>query len=230
MSRRERAFTLLELLVATGMIAVLAGSLYATLYVVFRARDGAAASIEDPRKVLVAMELLRADMASAVVPKGVLAGAFIGEDDVNEAGREADALLLHCTASPIDRTEYAGDLRMVEIICEYDEDGQDMVLMRRVTPNTLAATDVEPVDEVLCRNVRAFGLRYYDGVDWLDYWDAGSRENTLPSAVEVTILLSGNDTADADADSEGYLMSRVFLLPCSSIVPGQGSDADMLLF
>ena len=47
--RHARAFTLLELLVATAMTAILAGSLYATLHVAFKARRSAMEVVEPAR-------------------------------------------------------------------------------------------------------------------------------------------------------------------------------------
>ena len=93
----NRAFTLLEMLVATAMIAVLAGSFYATLRVAFRAQRSALRTIEPVRKAKLAVNLLRADIQSALVPNGVLAGSFLGEDATDASGRDGDVLLLHCT-------------------------------------------------------------------------------------------------------------------------------------
>ena len=84
--RQPGGFTLLELLVATAMTAVLAGSLYATLHVAFKARRAATAAVEQMRKAELAVELIRAEVESAVVPRGILAGGFLGEDATDGAG------------------------------------------------------------------------------------------------------------------------------------------------
>jgi general secretion pathway protein J len=217
--RHARAFTLLELLVATAMMAVLAGSLYATLHVAFRARRSAFAAVEDVRKADLAVELLRSDLESSVVPRGILAGAFVGEDSTDGAGRPSDVLMLHCTADAGQETEGFGDIRMVEFACEPAEDGEGMILLRLVTLNLLTTNVLEPEEEVLCRGLRSFNLRYFDGEEWLDNWDAAVEDNVLPLAMEVTLELVGED--DTVADGTGYWVSRVFQLPCSSLLPGQ---------
>lgn len=221
---KTRAFTLLEMLVAMAMIAVLAGSLYATLHVAFRARRTALKAVEPVRKAELAMQLLRADIQSAVVPRGVLAGSFFGEDGTDGIGRECDSLLLYCTTPRARQAEGTGDVRMIELVCEPEEDGTGMVLLRRTTVNLLAPTINEPAEEVLCRGVHAFGLRYFDGVDWQDSWDSGARDNTLPSAVEVTLELEAEGDQRTEMDAGGYWTSRVFLIPCSSITPGGSED------
>ncbi|KPK84417.1 MAG: hypothetical protein AMJ81_05655 [Phycisphaerae bacterium SM23_33] len=217
---KARAFTLLEMLVATAMTAVLAGSLYATLHIAFKARRAALQAVEPAWKAELAVELLRADIQSAVVPSGVLAGAFVGEQQTDGAGRECDCLLLYCTASGARQAEGVGDTRMLELLCEPEEDATGMLLLRRTTVNLLAPVTPEPAEEVLCRGVHAFGLRYFDGVDWQDNWDSTTRDNTLPSAVEVTLELEAEGPQQPETDAGGYWTSQVFLVPCSSIAPG----------
>ncbi len=217
-STQARAFTLLELLAATAMTAMLAGSLYATLHVAFKARRSATESVDRARRGELAIQLLRADIESAVVPKGILAGGFLGEDATDRTGRASDVLMLHCAADGGQAAEGAGDIRMVELACEPDEDGEGMVLLRRITRNLLATTVEEADEEVVCRGVASFNLRYFDGVDWQDAWDSAAYDNALPRALEVTLeLLNPGQT---DTDEAGRLICRVFRIPCSSLSAG----------
>ena len=214
---RARAFTLLEMLVATAMISVLAGSFYATLRVAFSARQSALQTIEPVRRAKLTVDLLRSDIQSALIPKGVLAGSFLGEDATDVSGRDSDALLLHCTNSGPQEVEGTGDVRMVEIYCEPADDGTGLSLVRRITSNLLALRVEEPPEEVLCRGLWSFNLRYFNGSDWQDSWDSGAQDNVLPLAVEVTIQLQ-SDRKD-EQDIAGYRTSEVFLVPCSSLMP-----------
>ena len=217
--KQSRAFTLLELLAATAMTAVLAGSLYATLRIAFQARRTAIATVEQVRKTELAFELLRTDIESAVVPTGILAGVFLGEDAVGTSGQASDVLVLHCTADGAQDTEGIGDIRMVEFSCEKDPQDEGMVLLRRITVHLLATRVEEGQEEALCRGVRSFNVRYFDGLDWRDAWDSGAQDNALPLAVEITLELMGED--DTDADAAGYRASRVFQVPCSSMTAGR---------
>ena len=218
-SRQPRAFTLLEMLVATAMTAVLAGSLYATLHVAFKARRSAIETVEQVRAPALAVELLRGDIESAVVPKGILAGEFLGEDATSGTGRPSDVLVLHCTADGAQATEGAGDIRMVEFACEADDEGNGMVLLRRVTLNLLTTKVEEPVEEVICRRVRSFDLKYFDGMDWQDSWDSAALDNALPLAVEVTLEFTGDSATDTPGEGV-YQVSRVLQVPCSSLSAG----------
>ena len=167
----------------------------------------------------LAVEFLRSDIQSAVVPRGVLAGSFVGEDGMDAFGRECDALVLHCTAGGGERAEGMGDVRKIELSCEPSEDGTGLVLVRSITENLLSPEVGEPADEVLCRGVYSFGLRYFDGAEWQDDWDSGAMDNLLPSAVEVTLELQ-EGVVRAGMAGGGYRTSRVFLIPCSSVTAG----------
>jgi type II secretion system protein J len=220
----RRAFTLLEVLVATLLTALLVGSLYASLSTAFKARRSALAANGPVRKTCIALELISEDLRSAVIPNTVtagvtsgqaglvLAGAFQGQDAQGDGDRDADTLVFHSVANSPEPAELIGDIKKVELACEPAADGLSQNLVRRVTTNLLAPVVPEPQTEILCRGVRAFNLRYFDGSDWLDTWDSTTINNALPLAIEVTLQL---DPEPAQAASQaGYLATRVLLVPC----------------
>jgi len=215
---RRGAFTLLEMIVAMAIMAVLAGSLYATLHTAFRARRSATAAVEETRRADLTLALVETDLASAVVPTGLLAGGFLGEPATDAAGRPADALLLHATAPGGTAVAGRGDIRAIEFACEPSDDDTGLVLVRYVTTNLLAPTTPEPEEETLCRNVFALSLRYYDGIEWLDTWDSTTQDNDLPAAVEVVLELCDPD--DPDRQEATYRATRIVRLPASGIQPG----------
>lgn len=224
MSRRSqttRGFTLLEMLVATALIAVLAGSMYASLSIAFRARRSAMDSVGPVRKAALAMDFVAEDLRSAVVPTGTLAGPFLGEDLADDAGRDSDVLIFYTTGGEPLPEEGIGDIRKIELSCEPADDGRTQILVRRITTNLLAPREPEPAVEVLCRGVVAFSLRYFDGTEWLDAWDSTTEDDTLPVAVEVTLQLAeGRPPASTTlgAPGGGYLLTRLFLIPCGAAV------------
>ena len=216
--RQPRGFTLLEMLVATAMIAVLAGSFYATLRTAFKARDSSDAAIKPIRKAELALELLREDLQSAMVPRGLLAGPLLGQDSIDASGQANDYVSVHCAVGAADKSGRPGDVRKVDLFCEKPEGTAENCLVRYLVWNLLAPQTQELIREVICRNVYAFNIRYFDGVDWQDSWDSVVQGDVLPLAVEVTIQLASEQ--DASGGERGYTTSRVFPIPCSSLLPG----------
>lgn len=210
---KRRGFTLLEMLAATAMVAMLAGSLYASLHIAFQARHSALAAVETVRRSSLSMELIQADLESAMVPSGILAGEFVGRSAQN-AGAAGDELSFYAAAMDIEPGPGVGDVKKVEYCCEPSWDSGEMVLIRRLTTNLLAPTTPEPKQETICRRLRTFTLKYFDGSTWQDNWDSAAQNNQLPQAVEVTLEWAG---ASGDADQK---ISRVMPIPC-----GQGAEA-----
>jgi prepilin-type N-terminal cleavage/methylation domain-containing protein len=75
---RQSAFTLLELLVVLALMLTLVSSLYACFRIAFKSQDRAEAALAPARKALYALEFMRLDLDSAMVPNNVLAGPFEG--------------------------------------------------------------------------------------------------------------------------------------------------------
>ena len=61
-------------------------------------------------------------------------------------------------------------------------------LLRREERNLLSLTDRTVETEELTQGVAGFDLRYWDGQEWQDAWDASKRKN-LPAAVLVELSL-----------------------------------------
>jgi prepilin-type N-terminal cleavage/methylation domain-containing protein len=233
-------FTLLEMIVATAIVAMLAASLYASLHIAFNARKSALSAVEGARKGCLAMEIIKADLRSAVVPQAAPAGAagvatvtgggFSGQGgttalpggpmatqftgvSAKDTGVGGDTLTFFAVAMDAEPAVGAGDVKGIQYSCETIPGTTGLSLIRRVTDNPLAPAAKEPKQEILCHGVRDFTLSYSDGTTWADSWDSASLNNTLPTAVEVTITL------DDGSGGAGVPMTAFVLLPC-----GQSAD------
>ena len=214
-SPKPRAFTLLEMLVALSLMAVLAGALYGSLHIGFRAQRSATAAIDPVRTASLALEMVRKDLGSALPPTGILAGTFFAEDSADESsGANADTLTWYASTGALG--EGRCDIVRLELaVASLGETGE-RALVRRVTSNLLAPKEQEPAEEVLCRRVAALNLRYFDGSAWLDTWDSTVTDNALPMAVEVTLAV--NRGLAGEKGVEPYVLTRVFAIPCGQTV------------
>jgi prepilin-type N-terminal cleavage/methylation domain-containing protein len=232
---QPRGFTLIELIVAMGMVAILSVSLYASLRIAFRAKESAEKTGEVSRTAELAMGFIRDDLQNAMQPAGPgttttvssgttignvstappFAGSFVGTDGVDGRGRDADDLVFYSTANAPLHASGNSDIKMIELAVVQPQGSNDYVLVRRVTPNLLALVPPNPDEEVVCRGVGGFNLRYFNGSAWLTSWNStdSDLDNTLPVAVEVTLQL---DRADANGQMQTHRFVRVFQLPCST--------------
>ncbi len=206
----QHGFTLLELILAMGMISMLAVSLYAMLRVAFKARESATSGIAPMRSSNIALDLLGEDLESALPPTGVLAGAFLGQH-LGDVQSSQDTVEFYCIGSGdgVDPPNSAG-FRKIDLGLEPSPDGRGNMLVRRITNNLLSPQEIQPQEEILCRNVRSFGIQYYDGTQWYPEWDSTQMGDILPVAVQVDLQIQ----TGTDSQAPLYHASRVFAFAC----------------
>jgi type II secretion system protein J len=216
----NRGFTLLELLIAMTMMTIIAASLYTSMSIGFKARESAERVVEKGRAAEIAIEVIKGMLMSAVVPNGVLAGSFIGDDGENDGGYQADTLTFYNVDCNPKKYELACDIEKVVLAMSVREDTKERVIVRKVTTNLLSPTTIDPDEEILCGNVRSMNLQYHDGSDWVDEWASSENDNALPRAVKITIILENTDTSGTDNDDDNekdlYTYTEAIVLPCSS--------------
>jgi general secretion pathway protein J len=215
----RRGFTLLEMLLAVTLLAVVMAAGYALLSTGLSARRTIDRADAEGRSLNLAVDLIARDLAAALPPGGLLAGSFVGDDEPG-----GDELTLHASLAGNDDpdAEPRGDVARVAFRLETDATGQAM-LVREVVRNLLATREVDGEVQPLCRNVADFQLAYHDGAQWLDQWDSTLQANALPQAVRVTLSIRArapdptDETAglDADVDAQTHALTRVVPLPCA---------------
>jgi hypothetical protein len=182
------------------------------------------------RTALLAADIVRQDLESVLPCKQLLAGPFIG---TSQSG--ADVLDFYCLGSDVgwhapptqDQQQGAGiglglapqtDVPWSEgprhVVLQLRTDLQPPSLVRSVTRNLLAPTQPTPEDEILCRNVKSFTLRYFDGSAWQDNWDSTTLGDVLPTAVDMT-MAAVIDDATPGQPAVTYKVTRVFPLACA---------------
>ncbi len=220
------AFTLLELLVAMALMVVVSGGLYTSLYTGFKAKRGAERVVMPLITLQAAMDLFAQDVRGAVEPNTTLAGAFEGVNDKDGSSQDTDSLTLYTSHHQIngDTSRITCGVGLIELLLEEDEHADTYNLVRFVTDNLLATETTDAIQEILCRNVRAMNLRYYDGSDWLDEWMSEDHLDALPLAVEMTLELEPsqdvlNEIKSTSRYSKEYQdaipkLTQVISIPC----------------
>ncbi len=151
-------------------------------------------------------------------PTGTLAGAFIGTNSRSSKGADTDYLEFHTTQTYANTDQPVGGIGKIELALEEDHGDDNAArdsfrLIRKVTTNLLSPKEVDPEEQVLCRNVMSLNLRYFDGDGWLDEWDSTADANSLPKAVEIDIEIA-NMVRSSSSDLEKRRLVQSFTIPC----------------
>jgi len=191
---KDKGFTLLEVLVAVGLLAMLSGLMYQAMSLTFRARE-TIARIEDLNHCAqVALHHLTRDISMAFLSNHVdpLEPKTITLFD----GEESSILFTYLGHERRQRGAKESDQGVVEYRLERDPDGSGtMALVRREKPLLDAEPERGGTKEVLVSGVKEFTLKYWDdnAEDWRDEWkvymeDAlkgGIADNASPAIAPV---------------------------------------------
>jgi len=202
----RKGFTLIELLLALALTAILTTSLYTSLFTCYRAHQKLEEQLKPSREVNFALDLLAADLTSSLPPRGILAGPFSGSMTQTLTGDLSHSLSFFLRPAPT--LQIATGIIKVEYLLSEENEPK---LLRRLTVNLLSPEVVPPVEEVICKNISSFVIRYYDGSQWLDSWDSTTQNDTLPLAVEITI-----EQKNTQAEKQSQLYRRLVHLPAAT--------------
>jgi prepilin-type N-terminal cleavage/methylation domain-containing protein len=212
--KTSRGFTLLEVVTAMTIAAILLATLYSGMFVANRARRSATAAVDPARAASVAAEMMTQDLQGVLPPTGTLRGQFLGQRIGGTSGN-ADSVEFYCMGQdPVDpggEAPLSEGVRKVVLILRTDV--TPPMLVRQVTRNLLAPTAPQPEEEVICRNVRSFTVQYFDGFSWLSDWDSTMTDNVLPAAVAIRLEMENPSALSADAPP--LVISRVIPLACA---------------
>jgi type II secretion system protein J len=193
-----KAFTLIEMLLAVAICAIVLVAINGVFATAVRLRDKTSEAVEEALPVNRAMDVMVRDLKGTVGPGGLLAGDFkCGAQAMGasmglsgEAGN-AGLDFFTSTGALSDKAPW-GDIQEVfyELKAPTDRNQAGMELVRCVNRNLLATTTSTPDIRSLLGNVQTLQFECYDGTQWRDTWDTSSGDTNLPVAVRIRIQLA----------------------------------------
>ena len=177
----EGGFTLVEVLLAVSLVAMMATLVFGSLYVTLSAIDTARANSAHEQIVRSTLRVMTDELTVGVNRQ---ISPWMGING-QLSGQPADSVAF-LTMGQFRGTESAKDTELVRIV--YTREGDR--LLRFVRRNLYGLTD-ESIEQVeLANRVKGFNVRYYDSKSnlWLDEWDGRTRGNPKALLIELTLL------------------------------------------
>ena len=177
----EGGFTLVEVLLAVSLVAMMATLVFGSLYVTTSAIDAARANSANEQIVRSTLRVVIDELSVGVGPT---TGPWMGINGQQD-GQPADSVAF-LTMGQFRGAESTKDTELVRIV--YTREGDR--LLRFVRRNLYGLTD-ESVEQVeLANKVKGFNVRYYDGKSnlWVDEWDGRGRGTPKALLIELTLL------------------------------------------
>ena len=192
-----KAFTLIEMLLALAICAIVLVAINGVFVAAVRLRDRTSDAIEESLPINRALDIMQRDLKGTVGPGGTLAGDFrCGSQAMGAtmglSGEAGNAGLdFFTTTSAISDKAPWGDIQEVfyELKAPADRNQVGMDLVRCVDRNILATTTQPPEIQWLMGNVQTLQFDCYDGTQWQTTWDTSTGNTNLPVAVRIRIQL-----------------------------------------
>ena len=193
--RPDHGFTLIEVLLAVAIFAIVLAAINGVFYGALRLRTKTTQALDASVPIQQALALIRQDLRGIVAPGGgPLSGTLKSAASAGGTGQQAGPELYTATGS-VEAEAPWGNIQKVAYVLRPATDsrsgaGQDLI--RLVSRNLLATLQDEPVEQFLMSDVARIAFSFYDGSQWRDSWDSTTEASVLPKAVRVEIDLAVN--------------------------------------
>jgi general secretion pathway protein J len=178
----EAGFTLLELLVASAILAIILGAIYSTFFLSHKALDGIDDTLLKLQECRTTLDTLGREIDSALYSPSDKLSAFTIEDR-DLYGKQASRIVF-TTFSPL-----TPGLSLASYYV--DDNNGKLSLMKKIhsafTPDNPQEKGVELIDDL-----GAFSVEAMLKGKWVRTWDAADT-NALPEQIRVTITFTLKD-------------------------------------
>ena len=201
-TNNEKAFTLVEMILAIGVAALVLVAVNAVLFTSLHLREVTTNVVDAATPVDQTVTCLRRDLQCIVTPTNgtskILSGSFRVGNGISSVGvSDPVAAEIYTASGALSANTPWADIQRVayELKNSTAVSGQ-RDLYRSVTRNLLSVSTPDVADQLMLSGVQSVKFSCYDGAQWNDTWDTTdptSVNTNLPLAVRVEIKLAGSD-------------------------------------
>lgn len=192
-------FTLIEILIASVLFALVLLGIHSVFYDALRLHDRDVEAVSATLPVEYALGAMKQDLANLVSPGpdsvmvGPLQTPVLGETffTIGFEGRQVSPEFYTTSGRVSDSAPWSNIRRVMYCIGTMGKNasGEGSDLVRVEWANLLPVFAEEPQVQKLMSGVRDVAFWFYDGSQWVSYWDSEVQSRPLPYAVKVQIEL-----------------------------------------
>lgn len=205
--RNRKGFTLVEVLIATSILVIIAAMVFEAFAATLSAGKGLEERAELYHTARFIIRKLTEDMSSASLYTNNTLGNFTGAD-MKSGGENADGLTFTGFGGRMLFTGTDSDQARITWKTEA-KDGSKRLSLKRGENHFITGFDEAKnmaEDMEVTASLKSFDLKYYDNGTWLDGFDAG-KTRRLPNAVALTFTLE---------DDDGRTLTKKAVIPVGS--------------
>ena len=180
MRRKNRGFTLLEILLAIALSALLLVTVYSAYFSIARAVYTTLETQELLETGRILLEMLKRDI------RGISGTRFPLVSTVEEINGKSVTNIVFVTSTPSSTNAFTWS--KVGYTLTQDRQGQWVFIKKAAKNPNDNLDEIGTVFEV-SRLVNSFRLSFFDGTQWVDQWDSRST-GKLPKQVRISVELS----------------------------------------
>ena len=204
-TNKTNAFTLIEMILAIGVAAIVLIAVNAVFFTSLHLRDDTSDMVDAATPIDATATFMKRDLQCCVTPTNgtskVLSGGFrVGDNIASDGVSDPVAIEMFTATGALSDSQPWGDIQRVTYELKNsavaNATGRD--LYRSILRNLLSTTTPVVDDQLMMRGVASVKFSCYDGATWQDAWDTTSAtavNTNLPLAVKVEIQMAGNANA-----------------------------------
>jgi prepilin-type N-terminal cleavage/methylation domain-containing protein len=215
-ARKRHGFTLLEVMIAMFIFAIILSAIYATWMGIVKGVKSGTKAAADVQRSRMAIRSIEDALLTAVVYQENIKWYYFVADTSGDLGALTFVSRLPASFPGVGRF---GDsvVRRVSFYTQSGSDGKAELVMSQV-PMLLNTNNggAEGYSMVLARDVSKFEFSFYDTQkkDWVTDW---ANTNALPALVQVTLALGGSSSSSSRKPED--IVTRIVSMP-SQVVAG----------
>jgi general secretion pathway protein J len=215
MRRSARGFTLMEIMIAVAITALMGAMVSMAFQTGFHAKEVVETEADHYRMLRAAMNRMAREIGSAYVSDRYDAKRYRDQNDrpTNFAGEENRLLFTTFAHQRMYTDAKESDQAIVEYFVESSPDREAngrKDLMRRVNPNVEGRMDRGGTTDVLFEGVKRVEFAYWDSdrKEWEDEWDTrrADQKSKLPTRVRITLVALDENNKEVSYTTQTRVM------------------------